>query len=323
MEPEPEPEPEPEDIPSSDEINSVATASAESVSNAIKNNPTLDSTKVKDIMNEVAETGAFKGGSAVEDAFADVCIKAREAIIDVSGRGLQLKKVVGAPPDDPFSLKDESHPDGKANADILRGKFIKIVKDLDLETDSDGIPKDTPVNQGKISKAMDYLKSAFDKEESPIKNQILKALLTIIPQLISGLVFWMKINAMKGVLDGLAKGMDECDEVNFTNRTQVTLQCGDASRDVVKNACGCPDAVASTLSTLCTTFNPANTCASGYKYVYLEYHWYNVLPAIAADVVKVPSSILDFLKNNKWTLLSIIGVFLLMVLVYFLIKHYV
>ncbi len=318
-----EPEPEPEDIPSSDEINSVAAASAESVSNAIKNNPALTPDKIKEIMNEVAETGAFKEGSAVENAFADVCIKAREAIIDISGRGLQLKKVVGAPPDDPFSLKNESNQDGKANADILRGKFKKLVNDLDLETDSDGTPKDTPANQGKISKAMDYLKSAFDKEESPIKNQMLKALLVIVPQLISAWVFWMKINAMKGVLDGLAKGMDECDEVNFTNHTQVTLVCGDSSRDVVKNACACPDSAASTLSTLCTTFNPANTCAAGYNYIYFEYHWYNVLPALAANVAKVPGSILDFFKNNKWTILSIIGIFFLLVLVYFLIKHYI
>jgi len=338
-------EPEPHE-PTPEEREGLANAADPAKLNeAIQNNPNITPERINQIRDEV-ENGTYPVSGETytpeDKAIGDAFVQFRDGNIKASAAAGEFETPDGAPPNDPmaFSVEGDNTTAGAAgarNATKVRAYFREFIKGatLGIIDIGDGVPKqdgtppdkppveDTPENRSIIDKAIKKVQDAFDIETSPGKKQLLKALLALLPNVFTGLGLLFTLKKTKDFLEEIAKGMDECDEVNFSKHTQIKLECGDGSSDALKAACLCPGAPGAPtgLSNLCSTFEPTHTCPD-YRYIYFEYHWWNVLPAIVAGVQQGPQNFLDFITKNKWKF--IIGGILILafILAFGLIKHY-
>jgi len=308
---------------SEDRVAEVVGRTSGATSDAIVGND-ITPTDANDVIDKV-NNGTYDPNTATapEKAVAEAAAAELKENTEAISKELDLEIDPTAPANDPLRLSDESNPVGKKNANTLRGKFadfierttgIKLTKEKTSLTDAE---------KKAAEEAQARVKEQLKTETSPGKMKMLQAALAILSTLASALALLFKLNALKDFLENLARGMDSCSEVNLAERIDNKLSCGDSSSDAVKTACVCgADGVPAGLTNLCTNLDATHTCPT-WKYVYQEYHWYNVLPALAADIAGAPQGILDWFVKNKWTLIIGAVVIIAIIFAFGYAKHYI
>jgi len=299
VEPEPEPEPEPANDPAAME---GTAASADAIMKAISDSPDL--VKVISDIQASVEDGSYQTKyqeGTPERSLADELAKNMETTVDYVSKATGLD-LTGPKP------FDQSTPTGAKNSDgfIARIKKVFGFKEK-VDVNDDGSL--TKSGQDKLAKkTAEFEKKASEEpnSKSALALKILELLGPIVPALLSA---W-KLNQLEDFLEKLAQSLNECDEVNYSKRTQIRLKC-DTNNPQLKTNCACSGAGAPALQGICSTFDPTHTCPD-YDYVYFEYHWYDLFAAVVHGGEDVATGIWAWLTSHKWSIGIGIIVFILL-----------
>ena len=169
----------------------------------------------------------------------------------------------------------------------------------------------------KSGKTNDEVADKIDEKAKTAKNELAAAAMSALALLIRQLPNLAKAAALGAFLQGLADGMSGCFENNYTTNSSKKLNCN-TSGSTTQSDCVCPDP--SGLKNDCTDFTPANTCDSGYTYVYRKYNWYDVLAGAFSAIPEIFKGIGNIFKwiENNW--IGIVGVIVAVIIGIIIIK---
>ena len=310
----PEPEPEPEPQPTNDpEAMSGTSASSADIAQALKDNPDL--AKEMDKITKSVEAGTldtdYPDKNSPERILGDKLLENKTTTIDY----LNAKTGLNLSGPEPF---DQSTSEGAKNANGFISWVEGFAKQIGLIKDPKTGELDTTSPKAKetIAKASKDLQDKASKEPNT-KTQIALKILALLVPVIGALIDAWKLKTLKDTLEQIAQSFNECDEVNYSARTQTKLTC-DTNNPNLKSNCICgTSGSAPFLQGICTTFDPTHTCPT-FDYVFIEYHWYNLFAAVVHGVEAIPS----WFGKNKWNILIGVSIFFAILILFGLIKHY-
>lgn len=290
-----------------------SVASADAVQDALSKNPDLKG-KLDDIrasVNDGTYQTKYPKGTPEGDLAEQLAKGKDESISYINQKAGPGINVAGPKP------FDQSTPQGVKNSDGFLAWIGRFFGFRPSKTNPDGSLSQS--DKDNIAKKTADLENQAKDTVNP-KLQLALKILALLGPVVPALVTAWKLKKLEEFLEQIAQSLNECDEVNYSKRTQDRLQCN-TNNPLLKTNCICSGTGAPALQGICTTFDPTHTCPD-YDYVYFEYHWYDLFAAVVHGGEDVSIGLWDWLKSHKWTMIISVIVFLVILVAFGMAKRY-